>query len=222
MTVFKRVAATAAMALSLTGLLVTSTPSLATNVAAGGTAAPVSAMTVSGFNAAELAMVPQSARATMSALPNFSEVSQADTQSDEQGEYDSLADAVADQDEIASSEELRCLAGAIYFEGRGEPLAGQLAVAQVILNRTKSGRFPTSVCDVIKQRGQFSFVRRGEIPAVSPSRSAYRKAVAVAKVALAQAWDSTAGKALYFNTPGNRPGVRVQKVAAIGNHIFYR
>nr|WP_294272039.1 cell wall hydrolase [uncultured Sphingomonas sp.] len=217
MTVFKRVAASAAMALSLAGLLATSSPSLATNVA-GVAATPVSAMTVSGINAADLAMVPQSARATMSALPDFSQVSEGD----EDGDYDSLADAVADQDEIASSEELRCLAGAIYFEGRGEPLAGQLAVAQVILNRTKSGRFPTGVCDVIKQRGQFSFVRRGEIPAVSPSRSAYRTAVAVAKVALAQAWDSTAGKALYFNTPGNRPGVRVQKVAAIGNHIFYR
>jgi spore germination cell wall hydrolase CwlJ-like protein len=217
MTVFKRVAASAAMALSLAGLLATSTPSLATNVA-GVAATPVSAMTVSGINAAELAMVPQSARATMSALPDFSQVSEGD----EDGDYDSLADAVADQDEIASSEELRCLAGAIYFEGRGEPLAGQLAVAQVILNRTKSGRFPTGVCDVIKQRGQFSFVRRGEIPAVSPSRSAYRTAVAVAKVALAQAWDGPAGKALFFNTPGNRPGVRVQKVAAIGNHIFYR
>ncbi|WP_455155921.1 cell wall hydrolase [Sphingomonas zeae] len=217
MTVFKRVAASAAMALSLAGLLATSTPSLATNVA-GVAATPVSAMTVSGINAADLAMVPQSARATMSALPDFSQVSEGD----EDGDYDSLADAVADQDEIASSEELRCLAGAIYFEGRGEPLAGQLAVAQVILNRTKSGRFRTGVCDVIKQRGQFSFVRRGEIPAVSPSRSAYRTAVAVAKVALAQAWDSTAGKALYFNTPGNRPGARVQKVAAIGNHIFYR
>ncbi|MGE7204575.1 cell wall hydrolase [Sphingomonas sp. NPDC019816] len=211
------------MALSLAGLLATSTPSLATNIA-GGAATPVSAMTVSGINAAELAMVPQSARATMSALPDFSQVSQSSpaSEADEDGEYASLAEAVADQDDIASSEELRCLAGAIYFESQGEPLTGQLAVAQVILNRTKSGRFPTGVCDVIKQRGQFSFVRRGEIPSISPSRSAYRTAVAVAKVALAQAWDGPAGKALFFNTPGNRPGVRVQKVAAIGNHIFYR
>ncbi|MBB3879428.1 cell wall hydrolase [Sphingomonas pseudosanguinis] len=218
MTVFKRVAASAAMALSLAGLLATSTPSLATNIAGAAATTPVSAMTVSGINAAELAMVPQSARATMSALPDFSQVSE----SDEDSEYASLAEAVADQDDIASSEELRCLAGAIYFESQGEPLTGQLAVAQVILNRTKSGRFPTGVCDVIKQRGQFSFVRRGEIPSISPSRSAYRTAVAVAKVALAQAWDGPAGKALFFNTPGNRPGVRVQKVAAIGNHIFYR
>lgn len=219
MTVFKRVAASAAMALSLAGLLATSTPGLA-NVAgnAAGSAVTASAMAVSGINAAELPLVPTSARATMSALPNFSEVSEADDDSD----FESLADAVAAQDNLASSEELRCMAGAIYFESQGEPLTGQLAVAQVILNRTKSGRFPKGVCDVIKQRGQFSFVRHGEIPSVSPSRSAYRTAVAVAKVALAQAWDSTAGKALYFNTPGNRPGVRVQKVASIGNHIFYR
>ncbi len=222
MTVFKRVAASAAMALSLAGLLATSTPSLATNTASG--AVPATMMAVSGINAADLAMVPQSARATMSALPNFSQVSETPQafESDEDGEYESLADAVAAQDDIASSEELRCLAGAIYFESQGEPLTGQLAVAQVILNRTKSGRFPTDVCDVIKQRGQFSFVRHGQIPSVSPSRSAYRTAVAVAKVALAEAWDGPAGKALFFNTPGNRPGVRVQKVAAIGNHIFYR
>ncbi|MCT8000973.1 cell wall hydrolase [Sphingomonas sanguinis] len=217
MTVFKRVAASAAMALSLAGLLATSTPSLA-NVAGG--VAPATAMAVSGINAADLPLVPTSARATMSPLPNFSEVSETDEDGDD--DFESLAEAVAAQDDMASSEELRCLAGAIYFESQGEPLSGQLAVAQVILNRTKSGRFPTGVCDVIKQRGQFSFVRHGEIPSVSPSRSAYRTAVAVAKVALAQAWDSTAGKALYFNTPGNRPGVRVQKVAAIGNHIFYR
>lgn len=215
MTVFKRVAASAAMALSLAGLLATSTPGLATNVAASSAPATMLASTI--MNAADLPLVPQSARATMSALPDLN-----DDAVDEDDDFDSLADAVAAQDDLASSEELRCLAGAIYFEAQGEPLSGQLAVAQVILNRTKSGRFPTGVCDVIKQRGQFSFVRHGEIPSVSPSRSAYRTAVAVAKVALASAWDSQAGKALYFNTPGNRPGVRVTKVAAIGNHIFYR
>ena len=220
MTVFKRVAASAAMALSLAGLLATSTPGLATNTAAS--VAPATTMAVSGINAADLAMVPLSARATMSALPDFSHVSETARDMDDEEEFDSLAEAVAAQDDMASSEELRCLAGAIYFEAQGEPLNGQLAVAQVILNRTKSGRFPTGVCDVIKQRGQFSFVRHGAIPSVSPSRAAYRTAVAVAKVALADAWDTSAGKALYFNTPGNRPGVRVQKIAAIGNHIFYR
>src|SRR3546814_3543236 len=45
--------------------------------------------------------------------------------------------------------ELRCLAGAVYFESRGESLAGQLAVARVIINRAESGRFPTSYCGEI-------------------------------------------------------------------------
>ena len=80
--------------------------------------------------------------------------------------------------------ELECLAGAVYFESKGEPLSGQLAVANVIINRTKSGRFPTSICSVVKQPGQFSFVRGGRIPAVG-ANAQYRTATAIAKVALA-------------------------------------
>ena len=64
----------------------------------------------------------------------------------------------------AGDAEQECLARAVYFEAKGEPLRGQLAVAQVILNRTQSGRFPSSVCGVVKQRGQFSFVRGGHFP----------------------------------------------------------
>ena len=58
------------------------------------------------------------------------------------------------------SRELECLATGIYFESKSEPLAGQLAVGKVIANRAKSGgRFPSSYCGVLFQRGQFSFVR---------------------------------------------------------------
>src|SRR3546814_15995181 len=59
--------------------------------------------------------------------------------------------------------ELRCLAGAVYFESRGESLAGQLAVAHVIINRAQSGRFPDSYCGVVHQRRQFSFLRGGKL-----------------------------------------------------------
>ncbi len=133
--------------------------------------------------------------------------------------YPTLAAAVAAQSTAADDAELRCLAGAIYFESRGEPLAGQLGVAQVILNRANSGRFADSVCGVITQPGQFGFVRGGRIPAVGDTAD-WRRAVAVAKVALKDAWDGAAEHALFFNT--SRPtGARV-KVAAIGNHVFYR
>jgi N-acetylmuramoyl-L-alanine amidase len=136
-------------------------------------------------------------------------------------EFDTLAQAVAAQDSAAADEALQCLAGAIYFESKGEPLTGQLAVAEVIINRAKSGRFPADVCAVVKQRGQFSFVRGGQIPNINAG-AAYRTAIAVAKVALADAWNSPADKALYFNTADRRPAGRVIKVASIGNHVFYR
>ncbi len=136
-------------------------------------------------------------------------------------EFDTLAQAVAAQDSAAADEALQCLAGAIYFESKGEPLTGQLAVAEVIINRAKSGRFPADVCAVVKQRGQFSFVRGGQIPNINAG-TAYRTAIAVAKVALADAWNSPAEKALYFNTADRRPSVRAIKVASIGNHVFYR
>lgn len=136
--------------------------------------------------------------------------------------YESLAAAVAAQDMPAAVEpDLTCMAGAIYFEAKGEPLSGQLAVAEVILNRAKSGRFPKSVCSVITQRGQFSFVRGGRIPAVGANHM-YRTAMAVAQVAMADKWDSPASNALYFHARRVSPGWRMTKVAAIGNHIFYR
>jgi N-acetylmuramoyl-L-alanine amidase len=135
--------------------------------------------------------------------------------------YSSLAHAVASQSAGGEDEHLRCLAGAIYFESKGEPLAGQLGVAKVILNRTKSGRYPGNVCGVVKQRGQFGFVRGGEIPAINSGSLAYRTAVAVAKVALTGSWDDPVGGALYFNgVRAPRPGGK--RVATIGGHAFYR
>jgi spore germination cell wall hydrolase CwlJ-like protein len=137
-------------------------------------------------------------------------------------DYVSLQQAIAaHQDRTEQSDELTCLAGAIYFEAKSEPLSGQLAVGEVILNRTKSGRFPRSVCAVVKQPGQFAFVRGGQVPAIAPN-SQYRTALAVARVALADAWDGPAPDALYFHARRVSPKWGRTTVAAIGNHIFYR
>lgn len=136
--------------------------------------------------------------------------------------FASLAAAVAAQDMPgASNSELECLADAVYFESKGEPLSGQLAVANVIINRTTSGRFPTTICSVVKQPGQFSFVRGGRIPAVGPNAQ-YRTATAIAKVALADAWNSPAPKALYFHARRVSPNWGKARVAIIGNHVFFR
>lgn len=136
--------------------------------------------------------------------------------------YGTLDAAVAAQPGTeAMNDELQCMAGAIYFEAKGEPLSGQLAVAEVILNRSKSGRFPKGVCSVVTQKGQFSFVRGGHVPDIAPNKQ-YRTAVAVARVALADAWDSHASDAMYFHARRAAPGWHRVQVAAIGNHLFYR
>lgn len=135
--------------------------------------------------------------------------------------YPTLSAAVAAQDAAADDEQLRCLAGAIYYESRGEPLAGQLAVAEVILNRAASKRFGASVCDVITQPGQFSFVRSGRMPAARANAD-YRTATAIAKVAMKDAWESDASNAMYFHARRVAPGWSRKRIAAIGNHVFYR
>jgi len=122
------------------------------------------------------------------------------------------------------SEQMQCLAGAIYFESRGEPLSGQLAVAQVIINRAESERFPSSYCGVVHQRGQFSFVRNGHMPAIRTSSPAWQRARAIARIAHEGLWDSEAGDALYFHADYARPRWARGKLAraTISGHTFYR
>ena len=140
----------------------------------------------------------------------------------EDQDFASLSAAVAaHEDEGVANAELNCLAVGVYYEAKSEPLAGQLAVADVIINRTKSGRFPKSVCSVITQRGQFSFVRGGKLP-TPPANAQWRKALAVAKVAQNDAWDSPAGNALYFHARYVKPSWNRARVATVGNHVFYR
>lgn len=122
------------------------------------------------------------------------------------------------------SEQMRCLAGAIYFESRGEPLEGQLAVAQVIINRTESGSFPSSYCGVVYQRSQFSFVRGGSMPRIKTHSTAWKRAAAIAQIAHQGLWDSAADDALYFHAHYVKPSWAKRKIArtTIDSHIFYR
>jgi spore germination cell wall hydrolase CwlJ-like protein len=117
---------------------------------------------------------------------------------------------------------MECLAGAIYFESKGEPLAGQLAVAEVIINRTQSGRYPRTLCGVVKQPSQFSFVRGGRIPAIPRDSAHWRKAVAIAHIAVKDLADSPAAKALSFHATHVSPNWNMKRVARVGNHVFYR
>ena len=119
-------------------------------------------------------------------------------------------------------EQARCLASAVYWESNGEPLAGQLAVAEVIINRARSGRFAATLCGVITQRSQFSFVRGGRIPTPPQASAGWRNAVAIAHIALDDVADSPVSTALFFHARYVSPRWRLQRLAAVGNHIFYR
>jgi spore germination cell wall hydrolase CwlJ-like protein len=122
----------------------------------------------------------------------------------------------------AGSRELECLAAGIYFESKSEPLAGQLAVGQVIANRAQSGRFADTYCGVLFQRGQFSFIRGKSWPTVSKENRQWQTAVAIAKIVDQDLKDSAAGNALFFHARRVHPGWRLKYVASIGNHVFYR
>ena len=122
----------------------------------------------------------------------------------------------------ALSREMQCLAGAIYFEAKGEPLGGQLAVGRVVVDRSQSGRFPSTYCGVVYQRAQFSFVRGGAMPAINTSSRAWREARAIAQIAHDDSWESPAKGALFFHARHVSPGWRLKRVAQVENHVFYR
>lgn len=120
------------------------------------------------------------------------------------------------------SRELHCLAGATYFESKGESLAGQLAVARVIVARSKSGRFPNSYCGVVYQPSQFSFVRGGGMPAIPRASKQWKNAVAIAQIAHSNAWTSPVEGALFFHAAYVSPNWKLRRVGRIDNHVFYR
>lgn len=150
------------------------------------------------------------------------------TESDEElesVEAASLRDLVAAMDTSAEpTGDMRCLAQAIYFEARGEPLAGQLAVGRVVINRAESSAFPDDYCGVVKQRAQFSFVKNGRIPRVRSGSAAWHRAKAIARIAHQELWDSPAHDALFFHATRVNPSWARKKVAraTIERHVFYR
>lgn len=135
----------------------------------------------------------------------------------------SLAALVADHDDSdALDPEEHCLATAIYYEARSESLAGQLAVARVVVNRAASGRFPRSLCGVVKQPGQFSFVRGGQLPTVARNAAQWRNARAIAEIAMENGWKSQAEGALFFHASRVSQGWGRQRLTQVDNHVFYR
>jgi spore germination cell wall hydrolase CwlJ-like protein len=129
---------------------------------------------------------------------------------------------------LDSSRDLDCLSAAVYYEARGETAAGQAAVAQVVLNRSRHPAYPKTICGVVYQGAnaggcQFSFVcdgsmRRGREP------GAWARARAIAARALGGYVMADVGQAVSFHVArmGSPWGGGMIRVSQVGGHIFYR
>jgi N-acetylmuramoyl-L-alanine amidase len=138
------------------------------------------------------------------------------------------------QDAIASqrlSGDIECLAMNIYHEARGEPIAGQYAVAEVTLNRTRSRRFPSSVCRVVYQKHWnpqrketiHAFSWTGMSVTTNFNSAAWRQAREIARTVLTHGRQPTMQGALYYHNTNVKPAWarHHKRLAIIGRHIFY-
>jgi len=124
--------------------------------------------------------------------------------------------------------QMTCLAQAVYFEARGEPLAGQFAVAEVVLNRVDDPRYPDRICDVVfqneswKHRCQFSFACDGRSDTPRHT-SAWFTAQMVAALAAEDRERVVAGPATHYHATYVSPtwATGLQKTTQLGRHIFY-
>ena len=122
----------------------------------------------------------------------------------------------------AQKKNIDCLARNVYFEARGEPLAGQYAVAEVTMNRTASAFFPRSVCSVVHEKGAFSWTALGPLP--EPGGAEWQRALEVAEaVYYGRHAPELAGALFYHATQVHPAWAKERKrITRIGRHIFYR
>lgn len=121
------------------------------------------------------------------------------------------------------SQQLFCLATAVYSEARGEPLAGQIAVAHVVLNRVNSGKYPSSICQVVYQPDQFTDIKQSK-PKIN-SKSWHRSVDVAASCLSGLVVDITDGSTYFYNPSKVRTPNwvhKLQKVVQINNHVFFK
>jgi N-acetylmuramoyl-L-alanine amidase len=120
------------------------------------------------------------------------------------------------------AQSLDCLARNVYYEARGEPRAGQYAVAEVTMNRKASPRYPKTVCEVVYQKEAFSWtLLEGLEP---PEGDAWKRARDVAEEVYYHRRPATMHGVTHFHATYVRPdwSKEKQRVARIGRHVFYR
>ncbi len=132
-------------------------------------------------------------------------------------------------DKVRAKQE-KCLTDAVYFEARGEAVRGQIAVAQVVMNRVFSGYYPTTVCGVVYQNAnrhlacQFTFACDG-IPDVVKEPDMWDRARRIAKATLdGRLWLPEVGKSTHYHAYWVHPSWvhEMKKMYRTGVHTFYR
>ena len=119
-------------------------------------------------------------------------------------------------------QQIECMAKNIYYEAGSEPYEGKLAVAQVTMNRTRNPQFPHTVCGVVYEKDQFSWV--AEKHKGITDKYAWEECVMIAKRALTEhkLHDTIyKTKSMYFHNTSVHPEWKFKYVAKIGNHLFY-
>ena len=127
--------------------------------------------------------------------------------------------------------QLACLAKNIYYEAGNQPFEGKVAVAQVTINRTESGLYPSDICKTIYQKNivyekvlcQFSWVCDRDTTVKAINTANFKEAEEVAKKVLLEGFRLPSLKeAMYFHGDYINPGRKRERITKIGNHIFYK
>jgi spore germination cell wall hydrolase CwlJ-like protein len=111
----------------------------------------------------------------------------------------------------------------IYYEAAYEPYEGKLAVAQVTMNRTRQPEFPKTVCGVVFQKGQFSWVDQNHVKSIN--KYEWEEIMLVARRALTEQYVHEKFyhvQALYYHADYVHPGWHRQQVGQVGRHLFYK
>jgi spore germination cell wall hydrolase CwlJ-like protein len=147
-----------------------------------------------------------------------------------------LRSELATQDQVVitaaeRTKQLDCLTKNIYWEAASEPFEGKVAVAQVTMNRVKSGRFGEGVCGVVYQKNvfyqkvicQFSWACETAHKTKPIYAKLYAESEEAAKKVLLEGFRLTSlNEALYYHASYVNPGWRKQRINQIGQHIFYK
>ncbi len=193
----------------------------------GSTPAVPKAVALSSTTPAPADAIPVEVAAASLLMPDYPLRSNVETEAVPTDEPRSRYADLIDPESL--DKEQRCLSEAVYFEARSESETGQAAVAQVVLNRVKSGLYPQSICGVVYQNRhrymgcQFSFACEGRSLRVGDT-AAWANATRVARSVLeGRTYVAEVGGATHYHADYVRPGWsrRMRKLDVIGRHIFY-